>query len=144
MAVPMAVAALLTYTGHSLTWYCRPYLLLALYAAPSMFGVGFVHFLARRSLVSKRKAVIEKDKHAYSVEDEMTSRLAVRENRDFLRIFTSLDNHPVNNDFCMYVTIAVMDVFVPIMGRGGTQTPPDIFIALLCSLAVVMVTSYVV
>ena len=53
MAVPMAVAALLTYTGHSLTWYCRPYLLLALYAAPSMFGVGFVHFLARRSLVSK-------------------------------------------------------------------------------------------
>jgi len=46
--------------------------------------------------------------------------------------------------FCTYVTIGVLDVFVPIMGRGGTETPPDVFIAVLCSFAVVMLTSYVV
>lgn len=46
--------------------------------------------------------------------------------------------------FCTYVTMGVFDVFVPIMGRAGTQTPPDVFIAVLCSFAVVMLTSYVV
>ncbi len=46
--------------------------------------------------------------------------------------------------FCTYVTISMFDVFVPIMGRAGTQTPPDVFIAVLCSFAVVMLTSYVV
>lgn len=53
IATPVAIAIFLTYTGQSLTWYCRPYLLLPLYAAPSLFGVGSVHFLARRYLVSK-------------------------------------------------------------------------------------------
>ena len=53
IAAPVAIAILLTYTGHSLTWYCRPYLLLPLYATPSLFGAGFVHFLAKRSLASK-------------------------------------------------------------------------------------------
>ena len=46
--------------------------------------------------------------------------------------------------FCTYVTIGVFDVFVPIMGRAGTETPPDVFIAVLCSFAVVMLTSQVV
>ena len=46
--------------------------------------------------------------------------------------------------FCTYMTIGVFDVFVPIMGRAGTETPPDVFIAVLCSFAVVMFTSYVV
>ena len=46
--------------------------------------------------------------------------------------------------FCTYITIGVFDIFVPIMGRAGTETPPDVFIAVLCSFAVVMFTSYVV
>ena len=46
--------------------------------------------------------------------------------------------------FFTYVTIGVFDVFVPIMGRAGTEMPPDVFIAVLCSFAVVMLTSYVV
>ena len=46
--------------------------------------------------------------------------------------------------FCAYMTIGVFDLFVPIMGRSGTQTPPDVFIAVLCALAVVMLFSYVV
>jgi len=49
--------------------------------------------------------------------------------------------------FCTYVMIGVFDVFdvfVPIMGRAGTETPPDVFIAVLCSFAVVLLTSYVV
>lgn len=46
--------------------------------------------------------------------------------------------------FCTYITIGVLDVFVPMMGRAGTEMPPDVFIAVLCSFAVVMFTSYVV
>lgn len=45
---------------------------------------------------------------------------------------------------CTYLTIAVFDVFVPTMGRAGSETPPDVFIAVLCSFAVLMLTSYVV
>ena len=53
IAFPAVLSLLLTYTGHSLTWYCRPYLLVPLFGAPALFGIGFVHYIARRSLVSK-------------------------------------------------------------------------------------------
>ena len=46
--------------------------------------------------------------------------------------------------FCSYGAIAVFDVFVPIMGRAGTQVPPDIFIAGLSAFVVITLTSYVV
>ncbi|KAL9950991.1 hypothetical protein ACROYT_G043577 [Oculina patagonica] len=197
IAVPVTIGLLLTYTGHSLTWYCRPYLLLVLYAAPSLFGVGFVHFLARRSLLSKR-GVIEKDKQTTSPEDRTASCLAARETETFYasllvwtiilsiltyyrlasahlpwllvifplivrvfiweNFFLTKTSHQklgafvfmyllatlIPIQFCTYVTISVFDVFVPIMGRAGTQTPPDVFIAVLCSFAVVMLTSYAV
>ena len=46
--------------------------------------------------------------------------------------------------FCTYVTFVMLDLFVPIMGRAGSQTPPDVFMAVMCAFAVVMLTSYVV
>ena len=46
--------------------------------------------------------------------------------------------------FCMYLTFAMFDVFMPIMGRAGTQTPPDVFISVLCAFGVVLLTSYMV
>ena len=46
--------------------------------------------------------------------------------------------------FCGYLTIAVFDVFVPIMSRAGTETPPDVFIAVLCASSVVMLSSHMV
>ena len=51
----VAVGVLLTYSGHSLTWYCRPYLLLALYTAPSLLGIGLVHFLIKKSIVTSKE-----------------------------------------------------------------------------------------
>ena len=33
---------------------------------------------------------------------------------------------------------------MPIMGRAGTQTPPDVFISVLCAFGVVLLTSYMV
>ena len=59
-------------------------------------------------------------------------------------VFIYLLSQLIPIQFCTYVTVGVFDVFVPIMGRGGTQTPPDVFIAVLCSFAVVMLTSYLV
>ena len=53
MIFPVALSLVVTYAGHSLSWYCRPYLLIPLYAAPSLFGIGFVHFITRRLLESK-------------------------------------------------------------------------------------------
>ena len=46
--------------------------------------------------------------------------------------------------FCMYFTFAIFDLFVPIMGQSGTQTPPDVFISVLCAFGVVLLTSYMV
>ena len=46
--------------------------------------------------------------------------------------------------FSMYFTFAIFDLFMPIMGRAGTQTPPDVFISVLCAFGVVLLTSYMV
>ena len=46
--------------------------------------------------------------------------------------------------FCMYLTFAIFDLFVPIMGQSGTQTPPEVFISVLCAFGVVLLTSYMV
>ena len=59
-------------------------------------------------------------------------------------VFVSLLAICIPIQFCSYLTIGVFDVFVPIMGRGGTHIPPDVFIAVLCAFVVVMLTSYMV
>ena len=46
--------------------------------------------------------------------------------------------------FCAYLLICGFDVLLPIMSRSGTDTPPDLFIAVLCASAVVTLTSYMV
>ena len=46
--------------------------------------------------------------------------------------------------FCTYLLICGFDVLLPIMSRSGTETPPDLFIAVLCASAVVTLTSYMV
>lgn len=46
--------------------------------------------------------------------------------------------------FCSYLLICGFDVLLPIMSRSGTDTPPDLFIAVLCAAAVVTLTSYMV
>ena len=53
IATPVVLSLLLTYAGQSMTWYCHPYLLLPLYAAPSLLGIGLVHVVARRRLLAK-------------------------------------------------------------------------------------------
>ena len=53
IATPVVLSLLLTYAGQSMTWYCHPYLLLPLYAAPSLLGIGLVHVAARRRLLTK-------------------------------------------------------------------------------------------
>ena len=46
--------------------------------------------------------------------------------------------------FCAQLTVAMFDMFVPIMGRAGTRAPPDVIMALMCALVVVVLTSYLV
>ena len=46
--------------------------------------------------------------------------------------------------FCTYLFICGFDVLLPIMSRSGTETPPDLFIAVLCASAVVTLSSYMV
>ena len=50
---PVALSIILTHARRSLSWFCRPYLLIPLYAIPSLLGIGFVHFITRRLLESK-------------------------------------------------------------------------------------------
>ena len=38
--------------------------------------------------------------------------------------------------FCMYFTFTIFDLFVPIIGQSGTQTPPDGFLSVLCAFGV--------
>ena len=46
--------------------------------------------------------------------------------------------------FCIQLTMAVFDIFVPVMSRAGTHAPPDVVMAVMCALVVVVVTSYLV
>ena len=61
-----------------------------------------------------------------------------------LFLFVYLSSMLVPLLFSSYMTAVILDIFVPITGRGGTQVPPDHFIALLCAFSVVMLTSYMV
>ncbi|KAK3709030.1 hypothetical protein QZH41_014908 [Actinostola sp. cb2023] len=47
LVLPLSVAILLTKAGHSLTWFCRPYLLIGLFVAPTVLGLCSVHCLAK-------------------------------------------------------------------------------------------------
>lgn len=194
----VAVGVVLTHSGHALTWYCRPYLLLALYIAPSVLGIGFVHFLVKKYIMAKEKAVVAKKEDIRPLEERITDKLMKKEAQTFYAaflvwtviilimsyyrlasayfpllfiifplmirvviwdivlaaktchqnvgavLFMYLVATVVPVQFCMYVTFVMLDLFVPIMGRGGTQTPPDVFIGVLCAFGVVMLTSYVV
>ena len=46
--------------------------------------------------------------------------------------------------FCIQLTVAVFDIFVPVMSRGGSRVPPDVVMAAMCAFVVVVVTSYLV
>ena len=46
--------------------------------------------------------------------------------------------------FTSYALMAVMDLFIPIMGRSGSQTIPDVFIAVIVAILVIVLTSYLV
>lgn len=81
---PVALSLVVTYAGHSLSWYCRPYLLIPLYAAPSLFGIGFVHFITRRLLESKEEAAEKaKPTYWYLGYERKASYLAAREAETF-------------------------------------------------------------
>jgi len=47
---------------------------------------------------------------------------------------------------CMtsYMMITIVELFIPIMGRSGSQTMPDVFIAGLLAVLVILQTSYLV
>ncbi|XP_066015724.1 endoplasmic reticulum metallopeptidase 1-like isoform X2 [Pocillopora verrucosa] len=194
----VAVGVLLTYSGHSLTWYCQPYLILALYTAPSLLGIGLVHFVIKKSIVAKEKAVSEKKEDNIPLKERISNQLVKKEVETFYAAFlvwtivmlivsyyrlasahlpllfiifppiirvviwdnvlTAKTSHEnvgaflfmhllatlVPVQFCMYLTFAMFDVFMPIIGRAGTQTPPDVFISVLCAFGVVLLTSYMV
>lgn len=46
--------------------------------------------------------------------------------------------------FFTYISMAIMDVLVPVTSRTGTEIPPDVFLSLLCGFIVVVLTSYLV
>ena len=46
--------------------------------------------------------------------------------------------------FCIQLTVAVFDIFVPVMSRAGSRMPPDVIMAVMCAFVVVVVTSYLV
>ena len=46
--------------------------------------------------------------------------------------------------FNSYMVVTVLELFIPIMGRSGSHTIPDLFIAGIVSAFVIMQTSYVV
>ena len=46
--------------------------------------------------------------------------------------------------FFTQLAVAMFDTFVPIMGRAGSQAPPDIVMAVMCAFVVVVLTSYLV
>jgi hypothetical protein len=46
--------------------------------------------------------------------------------------------------FTSYAFLTVLELFVPIMGRSGSQTIPDVFIAVIVAVLVIVLTSYLV
>lgn len=46
--------------------------------------------------------------------------------------------------FFTQLAVAMFDIFVPIMGRAGSQAPPDVVMAVMCAFVVVVLTSYLV
>ena len=46
--------------------------------------------------------------------------------------------------FSCYLAVIVMDLFIPIMGRSGTEMPPDLFLAILSAILTNLITSYMV
>ena len=46
--------------------------------------------------------------------------------------------------FFTYISMAIMDVFVPVTSRTGTEVPPDVVLSVLCAFIVVVLTSYLV
>lgn len=46
--------------------------------------------------------------------------------------------------FTSYSFVTVLDLFIPIMGRSGSQTIPDVFIAVIVAILVIVLTSYLV
>ena len=46
--------------------------------------------------------------------------------------------------FFTQLAVAMFDMFVPIMGRAGSQVPPDVVMAVMCAFVVAVLTSYLV
>ncbi|XP_015755678.1 PREDICTED: endoplasmic reticulum metallopeptidase 1-like isoform X2 [Acropora digitifera] len=196
---PVTLSIIVTHARRSLSWFCRPYLLIPLYAFPSLLGIGFVHFITRRVLESKNKAA-EKGKPTYWYlgYDRVASCLEARETETFyaslliwtlalsiltyyrlasahlpllfvifplvVRVFIwetffstktvqqkmgkfmimNLVAQAIPLQFFTYIAMAIMDVFVPVTSRTGTEIPPDVFLSVLCAFVVVVLTSYLI
>lgn len=222
---PLAVATILTVSGYSLTWFCKPYLIVGLFVAPVLLGIGSVHCLTKqvnttllprywtlirfspihllihlfiypfnhsqlflqfqeKSSVQKTGAILQlwqqETNMFYSCLIIWTGLLGVMTYYDLasahlpllwvifplcIRVFiwenmiqkNSHDTGKIVQFVIMYLSsvlvpvcftsyssVTVLDLFIPIMGRSGSQTIPDVFIAVIVAVFVIVLTSYLV
>ncbi|XP_031550512.1 endoplasmic reticulum metallopeptidase 1-like isoform X2 [Actinia tenebrosa] len=192
LTFPLTVAAILTTSGHSLTWFCRPYLIAGLFVSPVLLGIGSVHCLVKHvTLLPKEKSSGDKTNALTQLWQQETNvfyssliiwtgllgvmtyynlasahlpllwvifplciRVFIWENMlrknscgtgnivQFLIMYLSSVLVPVC--FTSYSCVTVLDLFMPIMGRSGSQTIPDVFIAVIVAILVIVLTSYLV
>ncbi|XP_001640905.2 endoplasmic reticulum metallopeptidase 1 [Nematostella vectensis] len=188
---PVLVGVVLTACGRPLTWFCRPYLVIGLFVAPSLLGLGSVHYVSRTWIISKKDRppscptilpdLVKRESDTFyaslviwtSLLGVLTyydlasahlplswvlfplagrvviwesflqkHKLSSRNTWQFMTAYLSSVVVPVA--FTSYAFILITDLFLPIMGRSGSETVPDIFIAGLAAMGVVIVTSYLV